>query len=254
MRKRWVLAAAFAWGLAMLVAPEAWAEKGKKEEKVTLDQVPAAVKATLLKEAKDAKIEEIEKETKNGTTTYEAKFVADGKTVEVKVASDGTLLKRKVEDEEKVTLDQVPAAVKDTILKEAKGAKIEAIEKETKKGESVYEAEFLAEGKEVEIRVASDGKLLKEEAEDEDEDEENEEEGNVTLDQVPPAVKATLLKEANGAKITEIEKETKNGKTVYEAEFVAGGKTVEVKVASDGKLLKREVEDDEDEEEDEDEK
>jgi len=29
-------------------------------------------------------------------------------------------------------------------------------------------------------------------------------------------VKATILKEANGATVTEIEKETKDGKTVYE--------------------------------------
>jgi len=64
----------------------------------------------------------------------------------------------------------------------------------------------------------------------------------VTIDQVPAAVKATILKEANGATVTEIEKETKDGKTVYEAEWTEGGKEVEITVAEDGTLIEKEVE------------
>ena len=66
--------------------------------KVTIDQVPAAVKATILKEAGDHKITEIEKETKDGKTIYEAEWVADGKEIEIKVAEDGTLLGKETED------------------------------------------------------------------------------------------------------------------------------------------------------------
>jgi len=68
------------------------------EEQVTLDQVPQAVKATILAEAKGGTIKEIERETKNGKTVYEAEVVLDGKEVEIKVASDGTLLAKEVED------------------------------------------------------------------------------------------------------------------------------------------------------------
>ena len=70
-----------------------------------------------------------------------------------------------------------------------------------------------------------------------------EEEGKeITIDQVPAAVKATILAQANGAKLTEIEVETKHGKQVYEAEFENNGATVKVVVDAAGVLLKTKVE------------
>jgi uncharacterized membrane protein YkoI len=71
-------------------------EKEGTEEKVTLDQCPAAVQDTIKKEAAGGTIQEIEKETKGGVTIYEAEIVKDGKTVEIEVAADGKLLKSKV--------------------------------------------------------------------------------------------------------------------------------------------------------------
>lgn len=79
------------------------------------------------------------------------------------------------------------------------------------------------------------------------------EDRKLTLDQLPPAVKAAALKQANGVPIKEIEEETKKGKTVYEVEF---GNT-EVTFDANGTVLSSKVEkeddDDEDENEDEDE-
>lgn len=70
-----------------------------------------------------------------------------------------------------------------------------------------------------------------------------EEEGKqITIDQLPAAVKAALLQQAGGAQIKEIEEETKNGTTVYEAEIVANGVTTEVKLDATGKVLKTKVE------------
>jgi len=249
MRNGWTLTVAVAVGVAVAVASMGWAGE-EKDKPLTLDQVPAAVKATIVKEAAGADIKKIEKENENGKVVYEAEFLRGGKTTEVKVASGGTLLSTEVE----LSLDEVPAPVKATILKEAKGAKIKEVEKETKGATITYEAEFEADGKEVEIQVAPDGKLLgREDAEkDDDEDDDDEDEAKVSIDQVPAAVKATILKEAQGAKIKEIEKETKNGRTVYEAEFVADGKEVEIQVAPDGKLLKRQVGDDDDDDDDDD--
>ena len=40
---------------------------------------------------------------------------------------------------------------------------------------------------------------------------------------VPPAVRATLERESAGGKVTEIEKEVKNGKAVYSADMVVNG-------------------------------
>jgi uncharacterized membrane protein YkoI len=66
-------------------------------------------------------------------------------------------------------------------------------------------------------------------------------EEDVSLDQVPAAVKATILKEAGGATITELERETEDGRVIYEAEFEVDGKEIEINVAEDGKLISREV-------------
>ncbi len=75
-----------------------------------------------------------------------------------------------------------------------------------------------------------------------------ESEEQITLDQCPPAVQETIKIQAAGGVVKEIEKEIKDGKTVYEAEILKDGKTIEIKVAEDGTLIKSEVDDDEENE------
>lgn len=77
-------------------------------------------------------------------------------------------------EEERIQWTDVPPAVQKTILDNAGGGKIEEIEKETKiqhsralhfdndKTVTVYEAEVeKPDGKEIEIKVGEDGKLIK---------------------------------------------------------------------------------------------
>lgn len=162
----------------------------------------------------------------------------------------GAVATRQAFDGEKeVTLDELPAAVKATILAEANGAPIREIEMETENGKTVYEAEVMINGQEVEFVVAPDGTLLGKEIEDEnddDADDDDEEEIDISLDDVPATVKATILKEAAGAEIEEVVKETEDGKVVYEAEFEVDGQEVEIEVSPDGTLLEREIDDDDD--------
>src|SRR5947207_875246 len=62
----------------------------------------------------------------------------------------------------------------------------------------------------------------------------------MSLEQVPPAVKATVEKEAKGGTVGEVTKETEKGKTFYEAHISRDGKDQYVHVREDGKVLKRE--------------
>ena len=166
--------------------------------------------------------------------------------------------KQTAEQEQEVSIQQVPAAVKATILAEAKGGTIEEIEVETGNGQTVYEAEAIIDGQEVDIKVAADGTLLSKEAEDDDDnegddndecDDDDEDEEQLSIDQVPTAVKDTIL--AQGGTIGEIEMKTANGQTVYEVEVIIDGQRIEKKVASDGTLRGRKVDaDDEDDDED----
>jgi len=75
---------------------------GGKEEKVKLEDCPAAVQKTIKDNANGGKIVEIEKETtKNGTVLYEAEVkTADGKEIDIVVGADGTLIKIESEDDE----------------------------------------------------------------------------------------------------------------------------------------------------------
>jgi uncharacterized membrane protein YkoI len=192
LKKHWKLISLMAVVcLALCIGAVATKRAMDRETEVSIKEVPAAVKVTLLAEAKGGTIEEIEMETENGRTVYEADVIIDGQEVEIQVAPDGTLLGKEIEDndegdddddegddddedededEEEVSLDDVPAAVKATILKEAAGAEIEEVDKETEDGQTVYEAEFEADGKEIEIEVATDGTLLERETEEDDDD------------------------------------------------------------------------------------
>jgi len=159
--------------------------------------------------------------------------------------------KQAMDGETEVSIDKVPAGVMSKILAEAAGGTIREIEIETENGRMVYEADVIIDGQEVEIQVAPDGTLLgkvteDDEGDDGDDEGEDEDEEEVSLEDVPAAVKATILKEAAGAEVEEVAKETEGGQIIYEAEFEVDGKEIEIEVAENGTLLEREIEDDDD--------
>jgi uncharacterized membrane protein YkoI len=70
--------------------------------------------------------------------------------------------------------------------------------------------------------------------------ERDENEVEVTLDQLPPAVRETISRESGGAPVGKIEREDEKGKTVYEAMITKGGKTWEVEIDESGNVVGRE--------------
>lgn len=71
-----------------------------------------------------------------------------------------------------------------------------------------------------------------------------EEEGNevkMTLDQVPPAVRASLEREAQGAVIKTVDKEEDKGKVIYETDVMVNGKNWEIKVDGEGKVVSKKL-------------
>ncbi len=223
-------------GMATLVA---WAED-KQEEEVTLNQVPAAVKATILKESAGGKITEIERETSNGKTVYEAEFLLGGKEIEIKIAPDGTLLGREVEDEgddeDDLTIDQVPGPARAALLRLAGGAKIVKAERENEDGVLVYEAEWIADGIQHEAAVTADGTLL-------------ETEEIIPVEKAPAAVRAAIAKHfgANAKVVVE-----KKMIVVYEVEARVNGKEVELLILPTGHVHDDDDDDDDDDDENDD--
>jgi len=65
--------------------------------------------------------------------------------------------------------------------------------------------------------------------------------GAVTLSDLPPAARATLLKEVGNGRIVELLKKIKKGQVVYHADVRIGHKEGEIEVAPNGRLVRREV-------------
>ena len=86
--------------LAVAIGAITVARAEEKEEKVSLKDVPAAVKKTIEEKAKDAKINEIEKKTEDKKVTFEVKIEKDKKEREFYVAEDGKFLGWEDEDKD----------------------------------------------------------------------------------------------------------------------------------------------------------
>jgi len=60
---------------------------------------------------------------------------------------------------------------------------------------------------------------------------------DLTFDQLPKAVQTTVKREVGAGQISEIERDIKRGRTVYEIEFITENKQFEIEVGEDGALL-----------------
>jgi uncharacterized protein YxeA len=127
-----------------------------------MKKAPAAAAEALKKYAADAgmKIEKVVVEKHGKVTVYEAELKADGKADrEVAVTAEGKVKG----EEETVPLDKIPAAARKAIEENAKGAKIERVQRIKEDGETVYEAAYVLKGKTTEVCFFADGKIKPEE-------------------------------------------------------------------------------------------
>ena len=97
MRRRWRWAVAVASGAFVLGASAVSAGAQASEKKVTIDQVPHAVRAAILKVVGDGRLVDIGVFTGGEDTQYEIEMVVDGKEFDVLFAADGTVLRRTFE-------------------------------------------------------------------------------------------------------------------------------------------------------------
>ena len=66
---------------------------------------------------------------------------------------------------------------------------------------------------------------------------------SVKLADCPKPVRDTLAKEAPGVAITAMDKEDEDGKVIYEADAMMGGKNYEIKIDADGTLVSKKLDD-----------
>jgi ABC-type uncharacterized transport system auxiliary subunit len=59
----------------------------------------------------------------------------------------------------------------------------------------------------------------------------------MSMDQLPPTVKAAVEKETMDCRVIEVEKELKDGKVIYAVTYDEKGKKMEIEYSEDGTLL-----------------
>lgn len=124
-------------------------------------------------------------------------------------------------------LKELPAGVQKTVQETLKGGTIKNIGKEKEDGIEQYEIESTLNGTSRDFNVAADGRLLVVEE-------------GTTLEAIPAAAKAAILKVVGAGKIGTVETFAKPGKPLlYEAAYKdAKGKHHEVLVDAGGKEVK----------------
>jgi len=131
-----------------------------KEQPVKMNELPAAVKKTVLEVSKGLKLRGLTREVEEGKTFYEAELDVNGRTRDVIMDESGAI----VLIEEEVELSSVPAAVRAAIEKWAEGGKILLVETLTRNNQiEAYEAHVQKNGKETELKVDPEGKPIVEE-------------------------------------------------------------------------------------------
>lgn len=132
----------------------------------------------------------------------------------------------------------LPAAVQQTVRTRVPNANIDDIDKETRTGRTIYEITFEEPGKNPKLHIAEDGTIVK------IGDRVVEKAGASTdsigteFGELPAAVQRTIKQRAPGARIDDIDKETRTGRTVYEVTFEEPGKNPKLHIAEDGSIVK----------------
>lgn len=240
----------------------AWTGILRDEEKpVALEEVPAAVRSAIQREAADGVILKIVREVeRSGRVTFEAEILVANGLWEVEFASDGTVLEREAlqmgggDDDDDGDADddddgdddegddddgdddddaggddddgqRVNAgdvpAAVHLALTDYAGPRGYSFSMEREHGVAVYEARWQADGRSFEAEVSADGRLL-------------EIEETVPAEAVPPAVRQAAEARLGGAAGATFHKLTV---FLYEAEAVVDGREREVLVSPTGRVI-----------------
>ncbi len=131
------------------------------EEEIPFDRCPAAVQATLKTEAFGEKVDMVGRDMKYGVTIYQTVVGHKGKSYEIMVAEDGTLVEKDlVIDDEEIKLSDCPAAVRTALHEHANGGEIGDITRSTGISQHTFEAEVKMKAKVYLIEVTESGHLI----------------------------------------------------------------------------------------------
>jgi len=158
MKLRQIILSAAALLIAAGIAGQAAAQE-KKEEKdqiLKMSQVPQKVQQTINTYATANEIKKITLGDADGTPAYEFEIEKAGRKSEVSITRDGKMLST----EEDMPPSEFTEAARKTINSQATGGKILSTKKVLEDGKTSFAAVIEKGGKQREITVAADGKVV----------------------------------------------------------------------------------------------
>ena len=136
---------------AVLLVPAVAADKAKIED------LPAAVQASVKEQTRNATLVSISKEVEKGKTVYEVETSVNGKTRDLMLDAAGKV----TSIEEEADLAGIPDAARQAIQKRAAGGTVKKVEIVTVGSIVTYEAAIQKGGKSFEMTVNADGSAHK---------------------------------------------------------------------------------------------
>ncbi len=126
------------------------------EESIPWEQLPQAVQDALGKALPDVQITELTQEVEDGFLVYEAAYETNGREHELELTEGGEI----IETEEQIAPSSLPPAILARIQDQFPDAKITEAERVVV---TFYEIELKAAGKEHEIKILANGRVLEDE-------------------------------------------------------------------------------------------
>jgi uncharacterized membrane protein YkoI len=229
-------------------------------EKVQFEQLPRPLQDAIRSHTGSAPIEDIDLQMQNGTAVYEVGFKKEDKQTEMRFGPNGNVLNgdgTALLDSRKISFKELPAAVQQIIRSRAGRASIEDVDRIVQDGKATYEVSFKQAGKQQELLVSGDGRILRDirptaagapataASPSAPGGPVNLQPGKIEvsggkkipMSEAPTAVQRALLDRAAGAPIEDLELGVWNSQPVYQAGFKSGGEHVEVQIADDGRII-----------------
>jgi hypothetical protein len=126
-------------------------------EGASLAELPAVVQEVVKRELPGAKITEIDDGDFDGTDVYEIEGKsAAGLEFQLEIGKDGTLYQK----DEEVRLQDLSSAALATLKKELGAVEPDDLKRLTEYGKVFFEIKVEARGKEIELKIGTDGKVL----------------------------------------------------------------------------------------------
>lgn len=219
-------------------------------EKVTMKDLPQEVQETMRSQAGNLNVENIQKISKNGETTYQAQFDKGAMKGKLTVAEDGSLLQfQQAVDlaliaqvpsvtESQTALTELPQPVQETVKKHAESNEVGNISKSSKSGKTIYHAAFNEAGVHTDLLVAEDGELIARVDETALFAAPLKSGQSLSLQSAPQPVQQAVREHAgSAAQPSDVDKGTWNGQTAYKVMLEKDGMRRPLVISEQGEIL-----------------